>query len=178
MLALAVALLAAAPAVALGASSSTPKRAFQGGPEYAIIVAGITSAFQQAEPVYTCPGFGLTDALEALGGPEAVEKLGLELVAQALGSREKPWPRNKRAFTYQGRRYVPDFIKGRTFYVVDTGRRLALTAEIRDLQAIARRQGWDVVVVTRRNTAIAPTLSSTASQSRARKSRLRVVRCV
>ena len=36
--------------------------------------------------------------------------------------------------------------------------RLDLTLEIRDLQAIARKRGWQLVVVTRRKTAITPAL--------------------
>jgi len=177
-LALVVASLAAAPGLAAGASSHAPKRLLQTGPEYAIATSALVGAFQQTKPLYTCSGIRLTGVTEALGGPEAVQQLGLELVAQALGSPEKPWPANKRAFTYEGRRYVPDFVKARTIYVVDTARRLTPTREIRDLQAIARRRGWDLVIVTRTNTAVAPTLSRAASRSQPRASRLGVVRCV
>ena len=169
----AVGLVAAVPAI------GTSARPVQVGPEYAIIVSAIAGALTSTKPVYRCPGPDLTAVTEALGGPEAVQKLGLELVAQALGSRAKPWPRNHRVFTYQGRHWVPDFVKAHTFYVVDIGTRIDLTPEIRDLQAIARKRGWQLVVVTRRKAAISAALSKATSGWWARSAgRTRILRCI
>jgi hypothetical protein len=103
-------------------------RPSQVGPEYGIIVSSIAGAFQAAQPVYTCPGPDLVTALTgALGGPAAVQKLGVELMAQALGSRQNPWPTNHRAFIYHGRRWVPDFVKGKDLYLVSAGQPPDLT---------------------------------------------------
>jgi hypothetical protein len=169
----AVALAGAAPALGRHASP------VQAGPEYGLLVSAIAGGLQATKPVYTCAGPDLTEITKALGGPQAVQNLGLELVAQALGTRKKPWPRNHRAFTYQGRRWIPDFVKGRTFYVVDTGQQLDLTPEMRDLQAIARSRGGQLVVVTRRNAAITPALSKATSRWWGQSAgRVRILRCI
>jgi len=172
-LVLAVALLAVSPAL------GTSARPSQGVPEYGALVSAIAGGLQTSKSIYTCPGPDLTGITEALEGPEAVRKLGLEVVAGALGSPKKPWPRNHRAFVYQGRRRVPDFVKGRTFYVVATGRRLELTGEVRDLRAIARRRGGELVIVSRRKTVITPALSGAVTRWSTRSAgRVRVVRCI
>jgi hypothetical protein len=148
-------------------------------PEYGLVVAAVAGAIVTAKPVVTCPGVGLTPITEALEGPEGVAKLGREMVAEALGRPGKPWPRNTRAFSYQGRRYVPDFVKAGSLYEVDTGERLGLTPAIRDEQAIARKHGGDLVVVTRRKTALAAPLSKAVNRAwRGRTGRLRIVRCI
>src|SRR5262245_60924262 len=173
VLALAAGLVAAAPAT--GASS----RPGQVGPEYGVIVSAIAGALTGTRPVSTCPGPDLTVVTEALGGPKAVQELGLELVAQALGSQKKPWPRNHRVFTYQGRQWVPDFVKERSMYLVDTGHRIDLTQEVRDLQVVARKRGWQLVVVTRRKAAVTRALSKAASRSSPQRAgRIRVLRCI
>jgi hypothetical protein len=165
--------LVAAP-TALG-TSALPAQA---GPEYAIVVSAIAGGLQGTKRIYTCPGPDLTGITEALGGPQAVQNLGLELVTQALGTKEKPWPRNHRAFTYQGRRWIPDFVKGGTFYLVDTEKPLDV-AKIRDVQAIARRRGGQLVVVTRRNATITPALTkATSLWWRRVAGRVRILRCV
>jgi hypothetical protein len=170
---LAIAFILTVPAL------GTSARPAQTGPEYGIVVSAIAGGLQGTKRVYNCPGPDLTGVTEALGGPQAVEKLGLELVAEALGSRKKPWPRNHRAFTYHGTRWVPDFIKGNTFYVVDTGKRLDLTPEIRDLQAIARKRRGQLVVVTRRKAAITATLSKATSRWWTQSAgRVRILRCI
>lgn len=170
---LTVVLVVAVPAL------GTSARPAQTGPEYGIVVSAIAGGLQGTKLVYKCPGPDLTGVTEALGGPQAVEKLGLELVAEALGSRKKPWPRNHRAFTYQGRQWVPDFVKGNTFYVVDTERRLDVTPEIRDLQAIARKRRGQLVVVTRKKTTITAHLSKATSWWGTRSAgRVRIMRCI
>ena len=138
----------------------------------------IAGGFQGTKPVYTCPGPDLTAVIEALGGPEAVQKQGLELVAQAVGTPKKPWPRNHRAFTYQGRRWIPDFVKGRTFYVVATEQQLDL-AKIRDFRAIARARGGQLVVVTRRKATITSAVSkATSLWWKQSAGRVRILRCI
>jgi hypothetical protein len=170
---------ALAVAVAASVPAAGSARSAQAIPEYGALLSAMTGGLQSAKRVYTCPGADLTDVVEALGGPAAVRKTGLELVAGALGKRKKPWPRNRRAFTYKGRRWVPDYVKGRTFYLVDTGRRLDLTSEVRDLEAIARARGGDLVIVTRKATRISAPMSAAISRSWGRRAgRLRVVRCV
>lgn len=171
--ALAITLVAAVPTI------GTSARPAQVGPEYGVLVSAIAGGLHSAKRLYDCPGPDLTGVTEALGGPEAVQKLGLELLAEALGSRKTPWPRNHRVFTYRGRKWVPDFVKGGTFYVVDTGRRLDLTREIRDLQAIARKRGGQLVVVTRRKAALTPALSKATSRWWTRSAgRVRILRCI
>lgn len=168
-----VALAAAAPALGTSAGSG------QAGPEYGLVVSEIAGGLTAKKPIFTCGGPDLTGIAEALGGPQAVQKLGLELVGRALGSQKGPWPRNYSAFTFQGRRWVPDFVKDRTFYLLDTGKRLDLTSEIRDLQAIARKRGGQLIIVTRRNATIAPALSKAASRWWSQSAgRVRILRCI
>ena len=167
------AMAAAAPAPATSASP------VQAGPEYGLLVSAIAGGLQATKPVYTCGGPDLTGVTEALGGAQAVQKLGLELVGEALGTLKKPWPRNRHGFIYQGRRWIPDYVKGRTLFVVDTGQRLELTLEIRDLQAVARRRGDQLVIVTRRHAAITPALSKATSRWWGpRAGRIRILRCI
>jgi hypothetical protein len=174
-----IALVAIPPSVAAVRPTHEPDKGAQGIPEYGALLSGIASGLQSTKPIYTCPGLGLTEINEALQGPGAVQRLATKLVAEALGSPKKPWPKNTRSFTYEGRWRVPDFVKGRSFYEVDTRGRLELTPEIRDLQAIARRQGRNLVIVTRRKTAISAALSRAISASSKRSGgRIRVVRCV
>src|SRR5262249_44764854 len=131
----------------------------QAGPEYGIIVSGIAGGLRHStRPVYTCLGPDVTGITEALQGPQAVRDLGLKLVARTLGTDTKLWPRNFSAFIYEGRRRVPDFVRAGTFYVVDTERPLDL-AKIRDLRAIARERGTQLVVITRKNATIMSALS-------------------
>jgi hypothetical protein len=165
--------LALVPA-GLGASASPT----QVGPEYGIVLSTMAGGFTASKPVFTCPGPDVTAITEAVEGPAAVEKLGFELVEQTLGSKEKPWPRNHRAFTYQGKQWVPDFVKGDKLFVVVTGRPLDL-AEIRGLQAIARANGRELVVVTRKNAAITSALSKATSTWWKRSAgRVHVLRCI
>jgi hypothetical protein len=173
-LALAVALVVVAPTVAT--SGDAPA---QGIPEYGLVVSAIAGGLESGKGVFTCSGASLAEIAEALSGPAAFHKLATELTAQALGSEKKPWPKNTHAFTYQGRRRVPDFVKGRSFYDVDTGKTVDLTPELRDEQAIARREGRDVVIVTRRSATVSPTLSKAITRSGTRRAgRIRVVRCI
>lgn len=179
MRALSAAVASATVVLAVWTSASQGARPAQGIPEYGVLLSAMAGGLQKTVPVYTCPGPDLTGITEALDGPQAVRRLGLELVAGALGSPKHPWPRNHRAFTYRGRSWTPDFVKGRTFYLVETADRLTLTREIADLQAIARQRGGDLVVVTRRRTAVSQTLSAAASRSwKGRRGRIRIVRCV
>src|SRR5262245_25949213 len=148
-------------------------------PEYAVLVSAIGGGLVAAGPIYTCKGPDLLAITEALEGPAGVQRIGVEATAQALGSTKKPWPRNHRAFGYAGQRYVPDFVKGRSFYLVETSHRLDLTPELTGLQAVARRRGGDLTVVTRRVTTLAPTVAVRAKQAwRAKAGRLRIVRCI
>jgi hypothetical protein len=150
----------------------------QVGPEYGVILATMSSGMQASKPIFTCPGPDVTRITEAIDGPEAVHKLGLELVSQTLGSKEKPWPKNYRAFIYDGRKYVPDYVKGKTLYVVVTGRPLDL-AEIRDLQAIARQRGGELAVVVRKNADIPPAVSkATSVWWKHPAGRVHVLRCI
>jgi hypothetical protein len=163
----------------VGAPGALAARPAQAGPEYGIIVSTMASAFQATQPVFTCAGPDLVTALTgALGGPDAVQKLGLELVAQAVGTSKKPWPRNHRSFAYQGRRWVPDFVRGGTLYLVSTSQPPDPT-EVHDLRAIARARGGQLVVVTRKNAAIAPSLAKAASRSWSEGAgRIRILRCI
>ena len=168
-------------AVALSATTtalSASARPAQAGPEYGIVVAAIAGGFQATKPIYTCSGVNLGTVLTgAIGGPAAVQKLAVEVTAQTLGSRQKPWPTNTRAFTYEGRRWVPDFVKGRTLYLVQTGP-LNLR-EIRDLREVARSRGGELVVITRRSAGVGPSLSKAASQWWSHSAgRVRIVRCI
>ena len=174
-----VVLPVAAGLVAAPITLARQARPAQAGPEYGIIVSGIAGGLQKSTvPVFTCPGPDLTGITEALQGGQAVRSLGLELVGEALGTKKNPWPRNLVAFTYQGRRRVPDFVKAGDLYVVDTGRPLDL-AKIRDLQAIAVRRGGKVVVVTRKNAAVTPALSKAMTVWWRRSAgRVRVLRCI
>lgn len=171
-------LAAAALAVAL-AVLAAPRARTQAVPEYAVLVSAIAGGLQASQAVYSCRGPDLLAITEALKGPGEVQRIGNELVSEALGTPKKPWPRNRRAYVNQGRRYVPDFVKGRSFFQVETGKRLELTPEIRGLQAIARRRGGDLAIVTRKVTALSPALVKAAKQSWRRKvGRLRIVRCI
>jgi hypothetical protein len=148
-------------------------------PEYAVLVSAIGVGLQAAKPIYSCRGPDLLAITEALKGPEEVQHIGNEAVAQSLGSREQPWPRNRRTFSINGRHVKPDFVKSRSFVQTETARGLDLTPELRDLHAIARRRGGDLVVVTRKTAALSPALVAAAKQSFRRKvGRLRVVRCI
>jgi len=148
-------------------------------PEYGVLVSAIGGGLQSTKGIYSCIGPDLLAITEALSGPEEVQRIGVQLVAEALGTPKKPWPRNRRAYTHQDRRRVPDFVQGRSFVHVETGKQLDLTAEIRDLQAIARRQGRELVLVTRKKTSLSPALVRAVSRSsQTRAGRLRVVRCI
>ena len=169
--------VAAVSFVAVPTALALPARHAQAGPEYGIIVAGMSGALHGSAQLSTCSGPDLTGAVEAIGGPDAVRELGLKLVSHALGAA-RPWPTNRRAFTYQGRRWVPDFVKGNTFYLVDTSPPLDL-AEIRDLEAIARSRGGQLVVVTRKKAVITPMLRKALSQWwKRRAGRVSVARCI
>jgi hypothetical protein len=149
----------------------------QVGPEYALVLSAIAGGFHATKPIFTCPGPDVAAITQAIGGPEAVEQLGVELVAHTLGTKDKPWPQNHRAFVYEGRSWTPDFVKGRTFYVV-TVSPIDLV-ELRDLRAIARRRGGEVVVVTRRTAVVGAAVSKAASAWWKRSDgRVRVLRCI
>ena len=169
--------LAAAVLVAPPAQATTGARGLL--PEYAVLVSAIGVGLEAAKPIYSCRGPDLLAITEALNGPEEVQRIGNEAVAQSLGSRGHPWPRNRRSFSISGRQVKPDFVKSRSFVQTETGRGLDLTPELRDLHAIARRRGGDLVVVTRKATALSPALVAAAKQSFRRKvGRLRIVRCI
>jgi hypothetical protein len=175
----ALAVVAAALALAVPA----PAAATPGGgdllPEYGVLVSAVAGGLAAARPIYRCGGPDLLAITEALNGPERVQEIGVEIVAQSLGSTKKPWPRNRRAYVNNGRRHVPDFVKGGSFYQVETGKRLDLTPELRDLQTIARRRGGDLVIVTRKTTSLGPSLVKAAKDAWQRKvGRLRIARCV
>jgi len=56
---------------------------------------------------------------------------------------------------------------------------LDLTGGVRDLRAIARRRGGELVIVTRRKTVITPALSGAVTRWSTRSAgRVRVVRCI
>jgi hypothetical protein len=169
--------LVAAVAVALVAAPASGSRPGQAGPEYGTIVSGIAGALHGSARLYTCSGPDLTGAVEAIGGPDAVRDLGRTLVGHALGTK-RSWPVNHRAFTYMGRRRVPDFIKARVLYVVDTATPLDVAA-IHDFQAIARAHGYQLVVVTRKKARVTSALrNSLAAWSTRPSGRVRIVRCV
>lgn len=171
--------IAAAAAIAASAPAAGSVAARGLLPEYAVLVSAVAGGIVAAKPIYTCRGPDLLAITEALNGPAEVRRIGTETVAQSLGSPKKPWPRNRRAFSNGGRAVKPDFVKGGSFYVVETGDRLELTSELRDLRAIARRRGGDVVVVTRKVTSLSPSLVTAAKEWwRQKTGRLRVARCI
>lgn len=172
-------MLVAALAALVASSAPAGTRSAATLPEYAVLVSAVAGGLHASKAIYSCRGPDLLAITEALKGPDEVQRIGTQLTAEALGSSKKPWPRNRRAFVYQGRRYVPDFVKGRDFVHVETERRLGLTSEIAALRAIARRRGGDLIVVTRRVTRLAPALTSAARRAWGREAgRLRIVRCV